>query len=80
MYLQNNFSWAIRNCSVMLFSTLLQRTLGVKKTRDEHSTLNLLTATEFFTRFPQLRPYLVEQLTEAVEQLIGAEVALSCFI
>jgi hypothetical protein len=63
----------------MLFSTLLQRTLGVKKTRDEHSTLNLLTATEFFTRFPQLRPYLVEQLTEAVEQLIGSEVGFRFF-
>lgn len=63
-------SWAIRNCSVMLFSTLLQRTVGVKKTRDEHSALNLLTATEFFIRFPQLRPYLVEQLSEAVRQLV----------
>ncbi|GAB5587982.1 hypothetical protein Unana1_02882 [Umbelopsis nana] len=65
-------SWAIRNCSVMLFSTLLQRTLGVKKTRDEHNALNLLTATEFFTRFPQLRPYLVDQLSEAVRQLVDS--------
>jgi hypothetical protein len=63
-------SWAIRNCSVMLFSTLLQRTLGVKKTKDEHSVINLLTATEFFTRYPQLKPYLIEQLTEAVRQLV----------
>jgi hypothetical protein len=63
-------SWAIRNCSVMLFSTLLQRTLGVKKTKDEHSVINLLTATEFFTRYPQLKPYLIEQLREAVRQLV----------
>ncbi|KAI7864734.1 putative death-receptor fusion protein-domain-containing protein [Spinellus fusiger] len=64
-------SWAIRNCSVMLFSTLLQRTFGTKKIKDEHSSVNQLTGREFFTRFPQLHPYLLKELNMAVEQLLA---------
>ncbi|CAG8532225.1 14306_t:CDS:10, partial [Dentiscutata heterogama] len=63
-------SWAIRNCSVMLFSTLLQRTFGTKKTKDEHHSINQLTSREFFSRFPKLHPFLVDELTIAVDQLI----------
>ncbi|ORZ21579.1 putative death-receptor fusion protein-domain-containing protein [Absidia repens] len=70
-------SWAIRNCAVMLFSTLLQRTLGTKKTRDEHSNVNNLTGQEFFTRFPKLHSYLLKELEKAVEQLLGKSMAES---
>ncbi|KAI8341979.1 putative death-receptor fusion protein-domain-containing protein [Chlamydoabsidia padenii] len=70
-------SWAIRNCAVMLFSTLLQRTLGTKKTRDEHSNVNNLTGQEFFTRFPKLHPYLLKELEKAVNQLLGKSMAES---
>ncbi|KAI9479552.1 putative death-receptor fusion protein-domain-containing protein [Zychaea mexicana] len=70
-------SWAIRNCAVMLFSTLLQRTFGTKKTRDEHSAVNKLTGREFFTRYPQLHPYLLEQLEIAVDQLLAKSTATS---
>ncbi|KAI9318499.1 putative death-receptor fusion protein-domain-containing protein [Dichotomocladium elegans] len=63
-------SWAIRNCAVMLFSTLLQRTFGTKKTKDEHSNVNKLTGREFFTRYPQLHPYLLKELGAAVQQLL----------
>ncbi|RCH87920.1 hypothetical protein CU098_000597, partial [Rhizopus stolonifer] len=66
----SSHSWAIRNCSVMLFSTLLQRTLGTKKTRDEHAQVNTLTGREFFVRFPDLHPYLLNQLDVAVNQLL----------
>jgi hypothetical protein len=62
-------SWAIRNCSVMLFSTLLQRTFGTKKIKDEHSTVNTLTGREFFVRFPDLHPYLLKELENAMHQL-----------
>ncbi|KAI8097284.1 putative death-receptor fusion protein-domain-containing protein [Halteromyces radiatus] len=68
-------SWAIRNCAVMLFSTLLQRTLGTKKTRDEHSNVNNLTGQEFFTRFPKLHSYLLKELANAVDQLFGKSMA-----
>ncbi|KAI9028199.1 putative death-receptor fusion protein-domain-containing protein [Phycomyces nitens] len=70
-------SWAIRNCSVMLFSTLLQRTFGTKKIKDEHSGLNKLTGREFFTRFPQLHPYLLKELGIAVKQLLADSMAAS---
>ncbi|KAG0183361.1 hypothetical protein DFQ28_008852 [Apophysomyces sp. BC1034] len=70
-------SWAIRNCSVMLFSTLLQRTFGTKKTRDEHSNVNKLTGREFFTRYPHLHPYLLKELDAAVKQLLANSMAAS---
>ncbi|KAI8985419.1 putative death-receptor fusion protein-domain-containing protein [Pilobolus umbonatus] len=72
----SSFSWAIRNCSVMLFSTLLQRTFGTKKTKDEHSTVNTLTGREFFVRFPDLHPYLLEELKKAIEQLLANSVSV----
>ncbi|GAA5795031.1 hypothetical protein HPULCUR_000382 [Helicostylum pulchrum] len=73
----SSFSWAIRNCSVMLFSTLLQRTFGTKKTRDEHSSVNTLTGREFFVRFPDLHPYLLKELGVAVDQLLKNSLAAS---
>ncbi|KAL9548457.1 hypothetical protein MBANPS3_005670 [Mucor bainieri] len=73
----SSHSWAIRNCSVMLFSTLLQRTFGTKKTRDEHSNVNTLTGREFFVRFPALHPYLLQELRVAVDQLLQNAMAAS---
>ncbi|KAG1310778.1 hypothetical protein G6F64_004314 [Rhizopus arrhizus] len=73
----SSFSWAIRNCSVMLFSTLLQRTFGTKKTKDEHSHVNTLTGREFFVRYPDLHPYLLKELKIAVDQLLNNATAAS---
>ncbi|KAI9474087.1 MAG: putative death-receptor fusion protein-domain-containing protein [Benjaminiella poitrasii] len=73
----SSHSWAIRNCAVMLFSTLLQRTFGTKKTRDEHDTVNTLTGREFFIRFPDLHPYLLKELGVAVDQLLKNSLAAS---
>lgn len=61
----------------MLFSTLLQRTFGTKKTRDEHSQVNTLTGREFFVRFPDLHPYLLQELRVAVDQLLQNSLAAS---
>ncbi|XP_037126900.1 thyroid adenoma-associated protein isoform X1 [Syngnathus acus] len=57
--------WAVRNSSTLLFSTLITRIFGVKKGRDEHSKKNRMTGREFFTRFPSLYPFLLNQLKEA---------------
>ncbi|ORX88334.1 hypothetical protein K493DRAFT_306724 [Basidiobolus meristosporus CBS 931.73] len=65
--------WAIRNCSVMLFSTLLQRTFGTKKTKDEHHSMNTLTGKEFFSRFPKLHPFLLKELKYSVEQMFKSK-------
>ncbi|KAJ3156791.1 hypothetical protein HDU86_003557 [Geranomyces michiganensis] len=62
-------SFPVRNCAAMLFSTLLQKALGTKKTRDEHHVVNTVTAREFFTRFPALRSRLLAELQDAVAAL-----------
>uniref|UniRef100_A0A8C9W827 tRNA (32-2'-O)-methyltransferase regulator THADA n=1 Tax=Scleropages formosus TaxID=113540 RepID=A0A8C9W827_SCLFO len=59
--------WAVRNSSTLLFSTLITRIFGVKKGKDEHSKKNRMTGREFFTRFPALYPFLLQQLKEAAE-------------
>lgn len=57
--------WAVRNSSTLLFSTLITRIFGVKKGKDEHSKKNRMTGREFFTRFPALYPFLLNQLEKA---------------
>ncbi|KAL0964357.1 hypothetical protein UPYG_G00322770 [Umbra pygmaea] len=57
--------WAVRNSSTLLFSSLITRIFGVKKGKDEHSKKNRMTGREFFTRFPALYPFLLNQLEEA---------------
>ncbi|RKO94656.1 putative death-receptor fusion protein-domain-containing protein [Blyttiomyces helicus] len=62
-------SWAIRNCATMLFSTLVTKALGTKKSRDETHMMNTTTGTEFFTRFPALYGILLKELASAVDFL-----------
>ncbi|XP_062827467.1 tRNA (32-2'-O)-methyltransferase regulator THADA isoform X2 [Anolis carolinensis] len=54
--------WAVRNSSTLLFSTLITRIFGVKRGKDENSKKNRMSGTEFFTRFPNLYPFLLSQL------------------
>ncbi|XP_053167596.1 thyroid adenoma-associated protein isoform X5 [Hemicordylus capensis] len=54
--------WAVRNSSTLLFSTLITRIFGVKRGKDENSKKNRMTGREFFTRFPNLYPFLLSQL------------------
>ena len=49
-----------------LSGTLISRMVGQKKTRAEH--LNSMTAGEFFTHYPELETFLVEQVQEAVRE------------
>ncbi|RKP05712.1 putative death-receptor fusion protein-domain-containing protein [Thamnocephalis sphaerospora] len=55
-------SWPIRNCAVMLLSSLITRTFGVKSAADERDALNGLSGREFFKKYPKLRPFLLEKL------------------
>nr|XP_015799588.2 thyroid adenoma-associated protein [Nothobranchius furzeri] len=57
--------WAVRNSSTLLFSTLITRIFGVKRGKDEQSKKNRMTGREFFTRFPALYPFLLNQLEQA---------------
>ncbi|KAF9961157.1 hypothetical protein BGZ72_004662 [Mortierella alpina] len=66
-------SWAVRNCGVMLFSTLLHRVFGAKRVRDEHQAINGITSRELFARLEGLCGFLQGQLEVAVGQLLGTE-------
>ncbi|KAG0369393.1 hypothetical protein BGZ54_010051 [Gamsiella multidivaricata] len=65
-------SWAVRNCGVMLFSTLLHRVFGAKRVRDEHLAINGITSRELFARLEGLCEFLQGQLEVAVSQLLSA--------
>jgi hypothetical protein len=58
-------SWPIRNCSVMMLSSLVTRVFGVKSLiSDEKDTFNGLAVREFFKKYPQLEPFLLSRLTD----------------
>ncbi|XP_034857568.1 thyroid adenoma-associated protein isoform X5 [Mirounga leonina] len=64
--------WAVRNSSTLLFSTLITRIFGVKRGKDELSKKNRMTGSEFFSRFPELYPFLLQQL-EAVANTVDSD-------
>nr|XP_036846718.1 thyroid adenoma-associated protein isoform X3 [Manis javanica] len=64
--------WAVRNSSTLLFSTLITRIFGVKRGKDELSKKNRMTGSEFFSRFPELYPFLLKQL-EAVANTVDSD-------
>jgi hypothetical protein len=51
-------TWALRNTSAMMYSTLSSRIFGVKKTDDEQK----ISSSEFFSRFPVLQKALMDNL------------------
>uniref|UniRef100_A0A8C8S7C6 tRNA (32-2'-O)-methyltransferase regulator THADA n=1 Tax=Pelusios castaneus TaxID=367368 RepID=A0A8C8S7C6_9SAUR len=64
--------WTVRNSSTLLFSTLITRIFGVKRGKDENSKKNRMTGREFFSRFPTLYPFLLQQL-EVVASTMESE-------
>ncbi|XP_066234487.1 tRNA (32-2'-O)-methyltransferase regulator THADA isoform X1 [Saccopteryx leptura] len=65
--------WAVRNSSTLLFSTLITRIFGVKRGKDELLKNNTMTGSEFFSRFPELYPFLLKQL-EAVANTVDSDI------
>lgn len=64
--------WAVRNSSTLLFSSLITRVFGVKRGKDELSKTNRMTGREFFSRFPELYPFLLKQL-ETVANTVDSD-------
>ena len=60
--------WAIRNSSLMLFSSICKRTLGTDKVSDQHSIRNSMNIVEFFTRAPALFDFFMQQLVDFLEK------------
>ena len=62
-------SWPIRNSATLLFSALVTRIFGVKRSKNELSKKNSMTARTFFQRFPKLYKFLLEQINIAADQI-----------
>jgi len=58
-------AWSIRNCAMMMFTTILHRIIGSKKTRDDFSSVNFITRSVFVSRYHNLYLYLSKLLNEA---------------
>ncbi|EPY50107.1 THADA protein [Schizosaccharomyces cryophilus OY26] len=63
--------WPIRNCSVMLFTALMNRAFGNKRPKGAVNLGNTkgLSTKTFFSKFPSLRPYLLNELQNSVNTL-----------
>ncbi|XP_014778953.1 thyroid adenoma-associated protein homolog [Octopus bimaculoides] len=57
-------SWAIRNASTQLFSTLMTRMFGQKKIKDG-CVLNTMSLEELAVHFPDLLPFLLSKLSQS---------------
>ncbi|ORX64464.1 hypothetical protein BCR32DRAFT_273100 [Anaeromyces robustus] len=58
-------AWSIRNCAMMMFTTILHRIIGSKKTRDDFNSVNFITRSVFVSRYHNLYIYLSKILNEA---------------
>ena len=65
-------NWAERNAATLLFSALMTRIFGVKREKDSLSSKNCLTGKIFFSRYPALYQYLLDQLSSAGDQVTNA--------
>ncbi|KAJ3275087.1 hypothetical protein HDV01_001226 [Terramyces sp. JEL0728] len=59
----------IRNCAAMLFSSLVNKSFGTKKTKSEGDLVNLVFAREFFSKYPSLYKVILDELQNAVKLL-----------
>ncbi|PVZ97800.1 hypothetical protein BB558_005166 [Smittium angustum] len=66
--LESNY-WAIRNVCGLLYTSLMRRLFGIKKTKTERARENGITARELFTKFPGLYPLILSKLKAAVKQM-----------
>jgi hypothetical protein len=62
----SSHKFPIRNCAAMLFSTLINKAFGTKKTSSEGEKTNLVFGRDFFLKFPRLYSLFLEQLKTAV--------------
>lgn len=71
-------NWAVRNSSMMVFSAVMQRAVDNKKNASDltlTSTSKGATPLEFFGRFPDLYPFLLNQLAAATGHRVVVEEA-----
>lgn len=77
-----NGSFPIRNSSIMLFDSLLSRALGQKYARqdiDPSAPNKSVSSKVFFSKFPKLHKYLLNELTRDVSLLENNQVPVLPF-
>lgn len=62
-------TWAVRNCGIMLFTTLLNRLFGARRSRNRNEYGCALDARAFFERYPSVRAVLLRNLAAAAHAL-----------
>ncbi|XP_033103076.1 thyroid adenoma-associated protein homolog [Anneissia japonica] len=65
--------WIVRNSSTLLFTALVNRIFGVRRETEELARKNCMTGREFFTRFPSLHGFLLEELTACIGSQTGMD-------
>ncbi|MGH0163722.1 UNVERIFIED_CONTAM: hypothetical protein FKN15_062973 [Acipenser sinensis] len=56
---------AMRNAAIQLFSALCARMLGQRRSRDDSSAQNGMSPPAFFTHYPELKGFLLQELQRA---------------
>lgn len=74
-----NNSWFVRNSSSLMFASLVNRMLGVKKTQEDLHSKNAVSAFVFFKRYSDLYEFFLEKLSLSVIELKRGESAASSF-
>lgn len=65
-------SWALRNCALMLYNAVLQRSFGSYFSR-EHSETHTMSTRMFFLRYPALADRVQSELETSVQALLREE-------
>ena len=74
-------SFGVRNSASMLLGALFTRTFGVKRERDDAARKNCsVTSRRFFSKFPQLRQFLLECLSTPSRYFVSPVIAFVVFL
>jgi hypothetical protein len=66
--------WAVRNSSMMVFASIIQRAVANDKNGESSAFAGrAVTITEFFQRFPTLYPFLLAELSEIASDVATLE-------
>ncbi|XP_013401424.1 thyroid adenoma-associated protein homolog [Lingula anatina] len=65
----NSPYWAVRNASTLLFSAMMTRIFGVKRSKEDMSKKNCMTGRVFFHRYPSLFQFLLKGLDEGTKNI-----------
>ncbi|KAB7493919.1 Thyroid adenoma-associated-like protein, partial [Armadillidium nasatum] len=72
-------SWSVRNSSSLMFSSIVTRMFGVKKTQEDLHSKNAVSALVFFKRYPELYDFILENLSSSVQDMKNGDMSVATF-